>query len=242
MSRRDPRDLLATIVAAEEVSDEREPFRLYYTNGGPVILAPPKWLDGEPVPSSVEVDDLEERGWVRVYPSEGSGRDFASTVRGQEVARAYARERAAAEASVVSLDWPSVNPVLERFLGAYESQGAPEHGVECQSVLNGLDDPSGSRALVRELVRGGYLDAVNEIDQSDIPVTVRPSLIALRIMGRWPVTAPEAALDGLVEALNTAIVATDDEGQKSKLTRIRDGLLGAGRDVALAYFEKKVGI
>jgi hypothetical protein len=95
---------------------------------------------------------------------------------------------------------------------------------------------------VRELVRGGYLDAVNEIDQSDIPVTVRPSLIALRIMGRWPVTAPEAALGGLVEALNTAIVSTDDESQKSKLTRIRDGLLGAGRDVALAYFEKKVGI
>lgn len=242
MSRRDPRDLLATIVAAEETAEEREPFVLYYSAGGPVIIAPPKWPDDEPVPSSVEVDDLEERGWARVYPSEGSGRAFASTVRGQEVARAYARERAATEASVVNLDWPSVNPVLERFLEAYESQGAPEHGVECQAVLNGLDDPAGSRALLRELVRGGYLDAVNEIDQSDIPVTVRPSLVALRIMARWPETEPEAALDGLVEDLNTAIASTDDEGKKSKLTRIRDGLLGAGRDVALAYFEKKAGI
>lgn len=96
---------------------------------------------------------------------------------------------------------------------AYESQGAPEHGVECQAVLNALDDSAGSRALVRELVRGGYLDAVNEIDQSDIPVTVRPSPIALRIMARWPETGPEAALDGLVEALNTAIASTDDEAR-----------------------------
>ena len=130
MSRHDPRDLLATIVAAEEVSDNREPFVLYYSAGGPVIIAPPKWPDDEPVPSSVEVDDLAERGWVRLYPSEGSGQAFASTARGQEVARAYARERAAAQASAVSLDWPSVNPVLERFLEAYESQGAPEHGVD----------------------------------------------------------------------------------------------------------------
>lgn len=234
--------MLATIVAAEDASGEREPFRLWYGSGGPVILAPPKWPDDEPVPSSVEVDDLEERGWVRVYPSEGSGRGFASTVRGQEVAQAYARERAAAEASAVSLDWPSVNPVLERFLEAYESQGAPEHGVECQVVLNALDDPAGSRALVRELVRGGYLDAVNEIDQSDIPVTVRPSSVALRVMARWPETGPEAALDGLVEALNITIASTDDDAKRSKLTHIRDGLLGAGRDVALAYFEKKVGI
>lgn len=242
MSRRDPRDLLATIVAAEGASDERGPFVLYYGAGGPVIIAPPKWPDDETVPSSVDVDDLEERGWVRVYPSEGRGRRFASTVRGQEVARAYARECAAAQVSAVSLDWPSVNPVLERFLEAYESQGAPEYGVECQAVLNALDDPAGSRALVRELVRGDYLEAVNEIDQSDIPVTVRPSLVALRIMARWPETGPEAALDGLVEALNTAIASTDDEAKKSKLTRIRDGLLGAGRDVALAYFEKRVGI
>jgi len=61
-------------------------------------------------------------------------------------------------------------------------------------------------------------------------------------MARWPETGPEAALDGLVEALNTAIASTDDKSKKSKLTRIQDGLLGAGRDVALAYFEKKAGI
>jgi hypothetical protein len=242
VSRRDPRDLLSTIVAAEEASAEREPFCSTTAQGGPIIIGPPNWPDDEPAPSSVEVDDLEERGWVRVYPGEGSGRGFASTVRGQDVARAYAREQAAAEASRVRLDWPSVSPLLELFLDSYEAQGAPEYGVECRSVLNRLDDPINSRALVRELVRGGYLDAVNEIDQSDIPVTVRPSLVALRIMGRWPATAPEVALDGLVEALNTAIASTDDESKRSKLTRVRDGLLGVGRDVALAYFEKKAVI
>jgi hypothetical protein len=42
-------------------------------------------------------------------------------------------------------------------------------------------------------------------------------------------------------ALDDAIAATPDETERLKLVRVRDGLLGAAKDVALAYLEKKVG-
>jgi hypothetical protein len=47
---------------------------------------------------------------------------------------------------------------------------------------------------------------------------------------RWPLTRD----------LDTAIEQTPDEERRSKLLTLRDGLVGAGRDIALAYFEKKV--
>ena len=124
MSGRDPRALLAIIVAAEDAAEEPEPMVLYYSAMGPLILGPPAWPEGEPPPSSIEVDRLGERGWLHVYERNGKGRRFAPTVEGEEVARAYVRERAAVAALAVSLDWSDVNPVLERFHETYQAQGA----------------------------------------------------------------------------------------------------------------------
>ena len=109
-------------------------------------------------------------------------------------------------------------------------------------MLRELDDPVGGRAAVRELVRAGYLEAVTDVEQSDVPVTVRPSLIGLQLLAGWPGSSGEAALAGLVNAIDIAIASGEDTSKKARLTQLRDGLLGVGKDVALAYLEKKAGV
>ena len=238
---RDPREILAALVAADEDAGEPQMVILHYTAQGPVILGHPRWpTDIEP-PSSVEVDRLEERGWVQVSKREGKGRAFAVTVTGQDAARAHVRQRSAAAASAVALDWSAVNPVLESVYEAYVSAGAPEYGVQSEAVLRDIGDSAGTRAALRELVRGGYLEALADIEQADIPLVVRPTPLTLQLLAGWPSGTPEAALDELVAVLDQAIDSTPEGEQRSKLVRVRDGLLGAARDVAIAYFEKKVG-
>jgi hypothetical protein len=57
---------------------------------------------------------------------------------------------------------------------------------------------------------------------------------------RWPGAAAEDALNELVTVIDAEIDENSDENKRSKLASSRDLLLGAGRDVALAYFEKKI--
>jgi hypothetical protein len=237
---RDPREILCGLVAADEAAGEAQLFVLTYTAQGPVILGHPGWPGDERPPSSVEVDDLAERGWVRIDTVNGKGRSFAITGAGREVATARARQRSAAAVSAVALDWSAVNPVLEIFYEAYVEAGAPEHGIESETVLRRTADPAGARAALRELVRGGYLDELADAEGVDIPLVVRPTTLALQLLAGWPGSSPEAALDELVVALDQAIASSADEDRRSKLVRVRDGLLGAARDVALVYFEKKV--
>jgi hypothetical protein len=238
---RDERDLLAALVAADQAADEAELFVLTYTGNGPVIIGHPGWPEDAAPPSSVEVDRLAERGWVSIERADGKGRAFAVTIHGREAASAYARQRSAAGGSAVVLDWSVVNPVLEAFYHAYTQAGAPEHGVESEPVLRTLDDPAAARASMRELVRGGYLEEVTGVDQSDIPGAVRPTPATLQLLARWPGSNSEAALAELVSALDQAIESTPAGEKRSTLVRVRDGLIGAARDIALSYLERKVG-
>lgn len=237
---RAPRDLLAALVAAEEAAGEQQTFLLVYTGGGRELLVA-GWPEDLAAPSTEEVDDLQERGWVRVTDAEGKGRTFAITVDGRDAASAHARQRAAAEVSAVQLDWSAVNPILERTYKAYTDAGAPEFGIETAKVLGGVEDPVSSRVAIRELVRAGYLEAVIDTDVSDIPVIVRPMPVTLQLLAGWPGGTAEAALDELMEALDRAISLTADPEERSRLMRVRDGLGGVARDIVLAYLEKKIG-
>ena len=239
---RDPREILDALVVADDAADEPQLFVLTYTAQGPVILGHPGWREEETPPSSVEVDDLEERGWVRLDSASGKGRNFAITVAGRDEARARMRRRAATAVSAVALDWSEVNPVLESFYEAYVEAGAPEYGLESEAVLRLTEDPAGARAALRELVRGGYLEELADNDGSDIPLVVRPTPLTLQLLAGWPGSSSEAALDELVAALDQAIASTSDETKRSNLVRVRDGVLGAARDVFLAYLEKRVGV
>jgi hypothetical protein len=236
---RDPRDIIAAFVASDEAADEPQMFHLYYTGNGPVLEGA-NWPEDEPLPSTVEVDNLEERNWVRIDTTHGKSRSFAITATGQEVGRARARQLAATAATAVSLDWPAVSSVLDAFHEAYTRAGAPEHGVETETVLRQLEDPSPARAAVRELVRGGYLEELAGVEQSDVPTLVRPTTATLQMLAGWPGGNAEAALDEFVAMLDQAIEAAPEGEERSRLKRFREGLVGAARDVALAYFERKV--
>lgn len=237
---RDIREILGALVAADEAAPEQQTFMLIYAGAGREILAA-GWPEDLAAPSKEEVDELEERGWVRVTDAEGSGRSFAVTVAGRDAARARARQLSAATGSAVALDWTAVTPVLDSLWEAYVAAGAPEHGVETEPVLRELEEPAAGRAAVRELVRGGYLEALADVEQADIPLVVRPTPPTFQLLAGWPGGTPEAALAELVAALDQAIDSTPEGEQHSKLARVRDGLLGAAHDVAIAYFEKKVG-
>jgi hypothetical protein len=238
---RDERDLLAALVAADRAAGEAELFVLTYTGNGPVIVGHAGWQEDAEPPSSVEVDRLAERGWVSIERAGGKGRAFAVTIHGRKSASAYARQRSAAGGAAVALDWSAVNPVLEAFYDAYTQAGAPEHGIESEPVLRTIEDPEGARAALRELVRGGYLEGLADVEQVDIPLAVRPTPATLQLLARWPGSNSEAALAELVSALDQAIETTPAGEKRSTLVRVRDGLLGAARDIALSYLEGKVG-
>ncbi len=237
---RDERDLLAGLVAADEAAGAPDIFVLHYTGLGPVIVGHRGWSEDVEPPSGIEVDRLAERGWVSIDRSEGKGRTFAVTISGRQAARALARQRAAAGGSAVALDWAVVNPVLEAFYDAYAQAGAPELGVESEPVLRTLEDQDGARAALRELVRGGYLEGVAGVEEVDIPLVVRPTTATLQLLARWPGSSAEAALADLVAELDQAIESAPDEEKRSALVRVRDGLLGAAKDVALAYLGSKI--
>jgi hypothetical protein len=65
----------------------------------------------------------------------------------------------------------------------------------------------------------------------------------LRAAGVWPSDDPFAAL---VTAIEARIAATPDDADRSKLESIRDGLVGAGRDVMVgvltAYVKGQAGL
>jgi hypothetical protein len=55
---------------------------------------------------------------------------------------------------------------------------------------------------------------------------------ARRLTGVWP--TPEIAADRLIAAIEAAIERTDDPAQKSRLRKIRDSFLAAGRDLTVS--------
>lgn len=111
-------------------------------------------------------------------------------------------------------------------------------GIDVVRVTQGAEDPQQAQALLRELGRDEWLEpGQSGNDQSD---SVRPTPKTVRMFEGWPSGAAEDAFDDLVSDLNTAIEQTPDDEKRSKLIVLRNGLLTAGRDVALAYFEKKV--
>ncbi len=233
-------ELISTLVAADEESGSPGTFTLFTSAGGPVI-AGRDLPEGARVPTHVEVDEMRDRGWVRVTDAEGKGRTFAVTSAGRAAAARWSASRAGAgPGPSVDLEWSAVSGVLAQVYQAYVTAGAPENGVDTTS-LDGANDPT-SKAAVRELARAGYLEDVLEIDGLEVPRLVRPTPLALERVAGWPGSSAQAALDDLVAAIDTEIARTSDSEKRSALVTVRDGLVGAARDFALAYLEKKAGV
>jgi hypothetical protein len=229
------------LVKADEAAGEPEMFVLYYTQGSRIIIGHPGWPQEQNAPSDVQVDELEDQGWVRVNERDGKSRNFAVTSAGREEAAKHAAHTSLQGSLAVDLAWPGASKVLKAVFDAYVAAGAPEHGVPTSGVVQAADDQSSTGAALRELVRGAYLETTIDADQVDVPLAVRPTTLTLQYFAGWPGSS-QTALDELVTALDKEIERTTDETKRTALTRVRDGLLGAARDVALAYLEKRLGL
>jgi hypothetical protein len=105
-----------------------------------------------------------------------------------------------------------------------------------------LQDPEAGNqadALVRELVRGEYLDVTAA--SSAGPRAVRPARKTIEMLGSWPASTAQETLSELVAAIDTELNRTSDPVKKSTLRAVRDGLTGAAQQIAITYIEKKIG-
>lgn len=189
-------------------------------------------------PSDVQVDELDARGWVRVASCDGKGRIFAVTSTGRQAWREHVAERDRPPGDRVELDWPAARDLLERIYDKYRDEGAPPPGVR---ILSFVEDPASGRqaaALVRALARDDYLEIAWEGPWG--PGLVIPLPKTVRMLDGWPADAAHDSLNELVAALNSEIDRTTDPDKQSKLRAVREGLVGAARDIAIGYIEKKV--
>lgn len=232
-------EILGRLVEADRVSGRQDTFVLIYAGGAWEIIGHPGWAEDAKAPSNVEVDELADQGWVRVEQIDGKGRHFAVSSAGRAAWDEHVELlRSEADTSRVTLDWSSARPVLRHIFDAYQDRGAPKRGVDVLEIAQELGERAPVEAYVRELARAGYLDVIT--GNAAKPRRVRPSPTTLRMLAGWPSSAAEDALGGLIHALDSEIEHTSDPDQRSRLERVRSGLLGAARDVAIAYFEKKV--
>jgi len=231
-------DVLGLLVQADESVKDRQACQLYPTGGGMAWVGCSGWPDEVELPSGNQMDDMDHLGWIRITGYVGDfGRKFAVTTEGRDE---WARqlERQAHVPGRVDLSWDSAKPVLREIYERYQEAGAPEAGVALSFVLSDEDSTRQKSAIIRELFRDGQLEEAEfATDQS---ITARPTPKAMQILAGWPSCAAEDALNELVRAVEGEIEATTDQAKRSKLIAVRDGIASAGRDVVLAYFEKKV--
>lgn len=91
-----------------------------------------------------------------------------------------------------------------------------------------LDD---SMLALRALQDGGLVE-VRWMAPAQAARVLHISGEARRLVGLWP--SPEVAADRLIAAIEAAIERSDDPEERTRLRKFRDGLLGAGRDLAVA--------
>jgi hypothetical protein len=230
----DEHEALGALVRADEVAGEPQTFTLTRGGSGFAFAGHPGWPEDAQVPTDVLIDEMESRGWLRVTHREGVGRHFALTGDGR---REWGRWNSLT-GSAVDLSWSAARRVLHQIYEKYEAAGAPVKGVDVFGLFG--DGNKSAHAAVAQLARAGYLDVSFE-SAAGISFVI-PSTQTLQLEAGWPTGVPaEDALAELVEALDTELAQTSDQEKRSKLIQVRDGLIGAARDVALAYLEKKIG-
>ncbi len=240
MGNTDLVEILGRLVEADRAAGRSETFVLVYTGGGGrELIGHPGWEEGSEAPSDIEVDELADHRWVRITDIDRKGRHFAVTATGREAWDEHLEVlRPELATTRVRLEWSSARPVLRHIFDAYQDRGAPRRGVDVIAIADDFGERATFDVYVRELARTGYLDVMTGTAAK--PRLVKPSPTALQMLAGWPSGAAEDALEGLAHAIDSEIEHTVDPERRSRLESVRSGLVGAARDVALAYFEKKV--
>jgi hypothetical protein len=125
-------DVLGLLVAADQARREVQDWGLYYTAGGPIWVGGSGWPDDVAVASTAEIDEMAERGRLRItgYPSD-KGRQFAVTGDGRQawLDHVHANAPEAPGGGPATLDWESSRTLLRALYDAYAERGAPRRGA-----------------------------------------------------------------------------------------------------------------
>jgi hypothetical protein len=225
---------LERLVSAEEAGlrtgAPRRSFMLMQRGGMQREVDHPGWDPSWATPTAHDIDDLVERGWVRLDAANyGTTRTFSMTVEGRLRVRRGERARADVQRIPVSMDWTLLEPALDAAIGAYENAGAPEGGIRAATIPL----PDGvTPAAVAELTRAGLLiECDSGVDRVEGPGFVRPSVEALRLTRGWPRDAADAAIERLVQFLLQQADATDDPEEQTRIRRFAGWLGRMGTDI-----------
>jgi DNA-binding transcriptional ArsR family regulator len=124
-------------------------------------------------------------------------------------------------------------PVLREIAKQVEEYIPGMAWPDIESVAEALDmDMTTVDKAAAALRRAGLIDGVMSSNRMGPITYTSVSPEARRLVGFWP--SPETAADRLIAAIEAAIERTDDPVQKSRLRKIRDGFLGAGRDLTVS--------
>lgn len=197
------------------------------------------WQDDAFAPTHTQVDQLEDQGMVRVTRADGIGRMFYLTDKGRNHARLLGDRLQPKPANAVDLGWDAARPLLEAIVAAYEAGGAPEFGIDVQSVADDASTENAQAALLRQLRLHDLVETSGETDSTG-PRWVAPTARALQLLRRWPASSAEAILDELVAALTARIEQTTDQEERTTLVRARDAVTGAARDIVIGVLSSQI--
>ncbi len=123
-------------------------------------------------------------------------------------------------------------PLLEVIRNDEEEE--PTYGLSSDEVGRraGLD-PRTAQATLKELHRAGYIRG-NEVSNHSTGwglIGVMLEEKGRRAVRQWP---SDDAYEELIRVLQDRLARSDDEGEKSRLLRLRDALADVGRNVVAA--------
>jgi len=120
-------------------------------------------------------------------------------------------------------------PLLREAAGRLE---AGETNLYVSALAEELAmDPNQAQLAVDALSDDGYLDGVRVEEIRGPVVVTHISAKARRELGQWP--SGEVGADRLMAALDS-LIAQAKPDDRSRLEKIRDGLVGAGRDLVVS--------
>jgi hypothetical protein len=251
-------ELLRAIVAADlALRPDRERFRVQRveSHAGQLLSHSGFELRGEREPRECnrqDIEDLHAQGLIRLKKEPrkirnpgGAARTyweewfFDVTEAGFE--KVDLDQRAAAEAergpdegASGSYDWVTeALPVLQAVYDASKSADA-DLGVSHKRINEALgrqsDDPQ-TEKVVSMLVQGDYLErtAFEAMGSRFCQITEK----GLQITAGWPSGAPDAAYTRLLALIDERVEEAASDEERSKWERLRDGVVGVGRDVAV---------
>lgn len=228
--------LMRLVEADAAVRPDRPQFLFTKAGGGSHTVSHPGLPDGEIPCQEADILDLEESRYLRFHPSD-RGIIFDVTGSGRRRAAELELSTKASAGGLIDkhvLDWTSrVLPVLNALARAYSRAPSPM-GVRTHAVVGelGADADGYSVALtLGELVRAGYLEETLGADQATGPLSSRLTEKGLQVTAGWPSASGEVALDRLLTVIEERIAASTTAEERSNWERLRDGVLGIGRDV-----------